>query len=458
MKRTLLIITALLALTSCTKELVFSREPGRAVVFATRAGSQPSTKTAYDSGTEKGTIFWAQDDEIGVYCAQASSSDDTHFASYVLRPGDNAATATLDIAGGGNGLTWGTGSHTFYCLYPSPSWSDAPEGTALSGSSVTTVIPATQTGEKSEVTTAGIKTTTFAPDMSYAAMIACTTAASGGSGGAVTLEFKAHFTAFEFVVMADDSADLELVNFQLSSTSQVLAATATATISGTGTSVTVSDYTTADDPEPSKTLTFTLGTTEEPFVLERNNYLILTVLALAKEDITNATLRFNTVGGYRSLALKYAADYFAANSETLIEQGKANASGYLIFPAGKKTTMAGFNLPGVFYIAFNDIIIGGQNLSDSATDWNWMMQLQQIQLGPTANHPYGTGNPGADWQWVLYDLDLEQFVIGGQLVESSTADGSAWSPILSPINTGNITPGGHPYDSNDPGSGWTISH
>lgn len=464
MNRTIILIALAFTLVGCQKASVFSREPGKAVVFTTNTQNQPATKTVYDSGTGKGTIYWVQDDEVGIYCAQATAPDGSNFASYVLRPeeGSNAFKATLDIAGGGNGLTWGTGSHTFYCLYPSPTWASAPTGTALSGNTVTTVIPAAQTGTPSEVTAGGVKTTTFAPDMRYASMIASTVAASGGEGGAVTLDFKAHFTAFEFIIQADDSADLDLTTFKLSSTSNVLAATATATISGTGTDVTAATTSTTNE---NNTITFTLGTNETPFILEKSepgssHYVILTVLALAKENITNVTLRFNTVSGYRSLALKYADDYFAAHRTALIDEGKANADGYLIFPAGKKISMAGFSVPGILLVTFSDIVIGGQYLADAAPDWKWMLDLDKVLIDPiSALQPYGSEDPGTTWRWVLYDMDLEEFVVNGQYITDANTTGAGWKPLLNNVSTGTFTNGGQPYaDDNNPGSDWTISH
>lgn len=442
-------------LVSCEKEVSYSRRPGAPVVFTTRGAEQPATKAVYESGTEKGAIYWETDDVIRIYSTQASTPDGNHYADYVLTP--RAADASRsDIAPyeGGNGLNWGSGLHYFYCLYPSPI--SAGEGFSLTGGSVSFPMPPSQTYASCS---SAASTTTFAPDIAHMPMVACATAASeNGNGSAVSLEFKAQFTAFEFVVKSDDSGALSLTSFEFSSASTDLAAaSASATISGTGEGVSTGSYTLTGT---SRTITFTLGTGGEPFVLEAGKTMVFTVFALAKENITDCSIKFNTTSGYRSLALKYDADYFAANSTTLTTAGTANASGYLIFPKGKKITLMGFNVPGKFYIAFNDITIGGQPYTgDEAGDY-WERRLQEVDWnGAVIGGQYVAGQtPDGEWGLVNYDMAWEKFVIGGQDVSSQDPD-SAWKPILDPLPDpiGTFTAGGQEYDGQSADSGhWTF--
>ena len=72
----------------------------------------------------------------------------------------------------------------------------------------------------------------------------------------------------------------------------------------------------------------------------------------------------------------------------------------MIFAKGEKTSLAGFNVPGYLYLAFNNITIGAS--------------------------PYQQENYDVSWNLVPYDVDYERVDIDGQTVVTQGPD-SGWS-------------------------------
>ena len=433
----------LLVAVSCGKETGQDQKPAERIVFVAGSVEQPVSRTAYQPGTGKGQLWWQPGDMVDICCV---NSDGTSKASYSASPSEeDAREPVLVPLVEAEGLVWGEGEHTFYSLYPS-SQMEGADGFALNGNQVTLVMPDTQTPSGStSATESGVTTTTLAPNMVYAPLIASKIEDPGTGVASVQLRYKAAFTAFEFVVKVSDAGELRLTDFTLSSAETTLAlASVTATITGTDSNVTLvspmgsslnlenlswvgSNNTGSGNPPSGNCITIPLGTSQNPFILSGGNTLIFTVLALPFEDIRKVTVRFNTTTGYRQLALKYSASAFAANGATLVSQGKADEDGWIIFPKGKKIAMSGFNVPGFFYLTYGDITISGA--------------------------PYELVGTGDTWEFVPYDISMESLVIDGQPLTTQNPD-SAWGYLLQPVSMGNTGSSGQPYTGTTTGSSW----
>ena len=291
-----LLLLATLAV-SCRKEAGTSRS---GIVFQARSTSfvEPDTRTVFsgvsvETGDNKKTerIDWVEGDLIRVYCAEASllDSPSTHFSDYaVTGQSTGGATCTATItSSAGNGLQWGSGSHTFYAMYPSPS-TEGLSGVTFNNGTMVLTIPATQT-----VTRKGT-TGTWLPDMRYAPMLAKTTAET--TEGSVGLDFNPQYTAFTFTVGIGAYESLSLTGFTLTSTTGNLTGKITvnasdyetATVSNGGKSITV-DLTGMTLNASTQTATFTvLAVPEETSGLQ---------VSFTGEEIGTRTLALNRADG-----------------------------------------------------------------------------------------------------------------------------------------------------------------
>ena len=494
----LALVLGLTVAVSCGKEAEKQQEegwkPGGKIVFSAGSAAQDITKTVYESGTAKGKIYWQEGDMVEISCV---NDDGKELSSYSASPKEGDATEiVLAPLMEDESITWGTGAHSFYSLYPSPLINGAA-GFSLDADKVVLVMPDTQPPLNSTtVTESGVTTTTLSPNMVYAPLIASTQITDPTVVASVPLRYRAAFTAFEFIVkVADANGILRLKDFTFTSGGTVLAAASvSATIHGTGSDV----YLSADDnflstafkgesvpnnqPEGitwkgssnsgngsgsnvagasamvSNVVTVPLGTEQNPFILTGDNILVFTVLTLSFEDIREVTVRFNTTNGYRSLGLKYDATYFANNRDALISNGKADENGWMIFPKGKKNTFAGFNVPGHFYITYDDITIGGVPYEPVDPGAGWSFIFEELELGKAVINGQNVTQisaGGGVWSDVAYDIYLETAVINGQNVTTHNPD-SAWEPILEPISNIHIGSGGQPYENdNASGGNWS---
>ena len=394
----------LLAAVSCGKqeqqeEGVYSRRPGDEVVFSTGDGDQPVTKTAYAPGTGQGTINWQEGDLIMVASDLARTPEGESFAHYAITPSGTDATNAVLSNVAPHGLRWGEGVHTFWGLYPSPQMDGAENFVLEEGGGVTLVMPATQAPVgRSDVTASGVTTTTLAPNMLYAPLIACTQVDNtNGGSDAIPLRFKAAFTAFEIVIgVAQADSQLSFSELTVSSAETNLCDEAAwGQTAGTDSDVAFSDF---SYDTPARSITVPLETNGEPIVVTAGNKLVVTVFALAFENIHKVTLRFVTERGPREMSLKYSADYFAANRTALISQGKADEDGWLIFSKGKKISMKGFDQPGGFFIRYGDITIGNAPYSEVDPDSGWSIVYYDTSYNNTADgHSFVDQNPDDGW-------------------------------------------------------------
>ena len=213
------------ALVSCQKESGSS-----SIQFQARTSwhqGEAGTKTTYTgdvtseqvSGNTKKTerIDWTEGDLIRVYCPQAyaSGSADTHFSDYAVSSTSSSGTVcTATIVSDGNGLQWGSGSHDFYAMYPSPD-TEGLEGASFDDGTMVFTMPSEQTIIRKDESSLA-----FDPDMRYAPMLA--EASIGSAGSSVSLDFSPKYTAYEFTINKGSLATIHLTRFTLTSTTGYL--------------------------------------------------------------------------------------------------------------------------------------------------------------------------------------------------------------------------------------------
>ena len=239
------ILAVALSTTGCVKELLSG--VGSEVQFSanTYYDNGPATKTAYSGVTSNGKerINWINGDRVRIYSPQAEhrSSSSQHWADYDIdanniTPNNEKSTARVKNTGN-NGLVWGTGSHTFYGVYPSPS---AFSGVTMSNNVVTATLPKTQAPSVIDDTTNG---QVFFPNMNWAYMYAAKSGVSAGS--TVDLPFKPLMTAFEITLGTQNTNGITVKDVYLSSGNTNLTGKFTATINSDNT---VSVGSTVTDP------------------------------------------------------------------------------------------------------------------------------------------------------------------------------------------------------------------
>ena len=295
------ILAVALSTTGCVKELLSG--VGSEVQFSanTYYDNGPATKTAYSGVTSNGKerINWINGDRVRIYSPQAEhrSSSSQHWADYDIdanniTPNNEKSTARVKNTGN-NGLVWGTGSHTFYGVYPSPS---AFSGVTMSNNVVTATLPKTQAPSVIDDTTNG---QVFFPNMNWAYMYAAKSGVSAGT--TVDLPFKPLMTAFEITLGTQNTNGITVKDVYLSSVNTNLTGKFTATINSDNT---VSVGSTITDPSKElhiglpanisiaygKSITFTLFALPIPIT-----QLSLTVVF---SDNTTKTIAFKDNGSW----------------------------------------------------------------------------------------------------------------------------------------------------------------
>ena len=295
------ILAVALSTTGCVKELLSG--VGSEVQFSanTYYDNGPATKTAYSGVISNGKerINWINGDRVRIYSPQAEhrSSSNQHWADYDIdanniNPNNEKSTARVKNTGN-NGLVWGTGSHTFYGVYPSPS---AFSGVTMSNNVVTATLPKTQAPAAILDRTNGQD---FIPNMNWAYMYAAKSGVSAGT--TVDLPFKPLMTAFEITLGTQNTNGITVKDVYLSSVNTNLTGKFTATINSDNT---VSVGSTITDPSKElhiglpanisiaygKSITFTLFALPIPIT-----QLSLTVVY---SDNTTKTIAFKDNGSW----------------------------------------------------------------------------------------------------------------------------------------------------------------
>lgn len=159
-----------------------------------------STRTVYgDRDGDVYPIYWDVDDQVAIYCPQASAPERKEVHYKVVVPNNEQTSGTLAKVDGGVGLRWGeSNTHHFYGFYPA----DAVEG-VVDAHTIRCNIPVAQYPEKitREVDADGHYIYTAYPNMDYAYMYAHNTADRETQGeNPVQLDFKPLITTLEITV------------------------------------------------------------------------------------------------------------------------------------------------------------------------------------------------------------------------------------------------------------------
>lgn len=219
-------ILIVLAATSCNKEQYWY---GRKITFVAKSKGYMTksavTKTSYAGEDEtvdtklKERIDWSQGDLIYIYCGSATNQGDgTHYAEYGVEKfsaeSDAVSKATIQPTDFANSMEWGTGTHDFYAMYPSPKGHATNSFTA--GAMVFNMPAAYPVAPKTaQVTKDAVNgIINFKPDMDYAPMLAAQTGVSAGAGS-VTLPFTPQFDAFEITIGKATYSTINLSQFRI---------------------------------------------------------------------------------------------------------------------------------------------------------------------------------------------------------------------------------------------------
>lgn len=215
---------------SCTKEGL--TEHSRDIRFGAQAPVSSITKTVYSyhqetvSSTLWERIDWDNGDLIRIISDQVSSSP--KYFDYDISLSENVSIksfATADPHGADHGLQWGSGTHTFFSMYPSQATAGAQSGIglALTGGSTATAtadLPADQSASLRTVTLEDSSTASYYGNMKLAYMTAATQAAEGTEN--VTLSFKPMVTTFFINVVNTTGSTMTLRRVELTSSSTAL--------------------------------------------------------------------------------------------------------------------------------------------------------------------------------------------------------------------------------------------
>lgn len=218
-------------LASCMHESF--REHGSEIRFGAQSSSSSITKTVYSYHQETVSsklmerIDWVNGDMIRILSDQVTNTP--KYFDYDLTLSENVAVKSFATAaphGADHGLQWGSGTHTFFSLYPSPSTTSAgiQSGISISltgGSSATAtaILPADQSSSAQTVTLDDNSTAVYYGNMNLAYM---TAAAQVAEGSDVTLSFKPMVTTFFVSVANTTGAPLTLRKVELKSSSSAL--------------------------------------------------------------------------------------------------------------------------------------------------------------------------------------------------------------------------------------------
>lgn len=221
---------SLLMLGSCSEKEIAEVpvQTGDEIHFGPSTPDKVDTRTIYETPTQDTDgnryfpVHWEQDDEIAVYCPQASQPA-SQLVDYKITPDtDNPATsAAVTKIGDGAGLQWGSSDeHRFYGFYPAK----AVLGTETDGR-IKGNIPVEQKVVKWESKTADDGTITYngVPDTDLAYMFAYTSVKKSElvNNPDIPLKFKPLVTILEIIVNgpAENSSPIQVSNINVTGVS-----------------------------------------------------------------------------------------------------------------------------------------------------------------------------------------------------------------------------------------------
>ena len=348
-KRIMWAALALVLLAACQK----TPQSGQIVRFT--AVSQPAvlTKVQYTGDLAGGTkerIDWKQGDAIRIYSEGATASNNNSYtwADYAVTADGTdlgaVSKAEISVTSPQGGLTWGSGTNTFYAIYPKPT---APDDAATvrggtSGTPFNCTVPAAQEGTAISVkdlsNQSGSNINVYYPTNASAYHLAYASMSEPATEAA--LAFEPAYTAFHISAgHKDGDPNITIKSVTLKAASgNAVAGDFTAYYGGSAWTFGCPDY--ASGSNDAVTFTFPGGNP----VLSGTDKVEFVLYALP-QNLTNLTLDFlvdvDGVGTnlHRTLELK------TATAGTY--NGRSYAAGdWLIFSACKKAYIKGLLIPG----------------------------------------------------------------------------------------------------------------
>lgn len=380
----------------CRREAFEPDGDGHPVSF-TAGRSAVDAKTTF-SGNQGSpgieSLTWDEGDRIRIYCEQ-SSSPARKYDDYILIPNTDKTTASVETAyPGSRGLVWGSGSHTFYSLYPSPTSEGAPRGINLGvedGRGIATaVIPSNQDISQVSVSPSNA----YYADMNLAYM---TARASATEGGQVSLSFSPIVTTFYATVRNVTPSELHVESIRLSSATTPLCGTYKASInadgthgfsyeSGSETYVAIGDYARTDD---NSVISASFG--PDGLAIPVGESMTVALFAIP-EDISGLTLTVSSVeNGDVSLKIK------------------DNQDQWLTFSGGYKHNLDNIGLPTVSHTVSVSPTVISYNYLGSYSDQEFTVESSRTVGATVYDMPWKT-QILASGQWV----DLEDVISEGE--------------------------------------------
>ena len=221
---------SLLMLGSCTEQEITGVpvQTGDEINFGIAAPDKVDTRTIYDTPTQDAEgnwyfpVYWEQDDEIAVYCPQASQPA-SQLVNYKITPDSKnpATSSAVTKIGDGAGLQWGSSDeHRFYGFYPA----SAVTGKETDGR-IEAKIPVEQKVVRWESTSATDGTITYngVPDTNLAYMFAYTSVKKSElvNNPNIPLKFRPLVTILEIIVNgpAENSSPIQVSNINVTGVS-----------------------------------------------------------------------------------------------------------------------------------------------------------------------------------------------------------------------------------------------
>lgn len=221
---------SLLMLGSCSEKEIAEVpvQTGDEIHFGPSTPDKVDTRTIYDTPTQDAEgnwyfpVHWEQDDEIAVYCPQASQPA-SQLVNYKITPDSKnpATSSAVTKIGDGAGLQWGSSDeHRFYGFYPA----SAVTGKETDGR-IEANIPVEQKVVRWEPTTATDGTITYngVPDTNLAYMFAYTSVKKSElvNNPNIPLKFRPLVTILEIIVNgpAENSSPIQVSNINVTGVS-----------------------------------------------------------------------------------------------------------------------------------------------------------------------------------------------------------------------------------------------
>lgn len=415
---------------------------GKEIRFTATSQGAPDTKTQYSGVTDSHNIEridWVSGDKVRIYSDVATASNDAeyHWADYAISnitPSGATSKGELTVTSAHGGLTWGTGTHKFYAVYPAPTSAEADKGTVKgpAGSGIVFSIPASQTGKATTVKSLEdgmTDMTVYYPSTENAYLLAYASRAEADA--AAPLDFSPAYTAFHISAGRDDKdITINSVSLKASSTN-ALAGNVTATNDGSGWSYAKPVYSAGGND----VLTFFFDGSAP--VLTTSNPTVDFVLYALPQDLTQLTLEFNLTidssPAKRTLKLKTATagSYYGRSY---------GADDWLIFNACKKSYIKGLLIPGSTWTIDNTTEI---KMQESVADWEDDTTINPVEYGTSGIIFNATGLNQTGTGGKSFDFSL--FAPAGKIwkvTARNASDGFVATDVVLKLETGSASTGG----------------